>query len=70
MDALLKKAGTDKSRVLEARIWLKHMKDFQVLNKVWNEWVHETEKGVRFCVEANLARPDLLVEIQLTAALR
>ena len=41
---------------------------FKTFNSVWNEWVDPENKPVRFCVEANLARPVLLVEVQVTAA--
>ena len=69
VDALLKEAGTSKSHALSATIWLKDInRDFKAMNEVWNEWVDPENKPVRFCVEANLARPVLLVEVQVTAA--
>ena len=71
IDALLEEAGTDKSHVLSAQIWLKDIKrDFAAMNEVWNAWVPEgLSKGVRACVEAELARPSILVEVKVTAAL-
>jgi len=70
IDGLLAQAGTSKSRIIEARIWLKDIKtDFATMNTVWNAWVDPQAKGTRYCVEAHLARPTLLVEVQVTAAL-
>jgi enamine deaminase RidA (YjgF/YER057c/UK114 family) len=69
IDDLLHGAGTDKSRVLQAQIWLKSMDDFPVMNEVWDSWVPEGHAPTRACVEANLARPDLTVEIMVVAAL-
>ena len=70
IENLLADAGTDKSRILEARIWLKDIKtDFAAMNAIWNAWVDPKCKGVRYCVESALARETLLVEIQIVAAL-
>ena len=69
VDELLAEAGTSKSSLISASIWLKHIeKDFKTFNENWNAWVDPDNKPVRFCVEANLARPVLLVEVQVTAA--
>ena len=70
VDALLKEAGTSKSHALSATIWLKDInRDFKGMNEVWNNWVDPTNKPVRATVEAAMARPVLLVEIQVMAAL-
>jgi enamine deaminase RidA (YjgF/YER057c/UK114 family) len=70
VDALLTEAGTDKSRLLTASIWVKDIeKDFAGMNDVWSEWVDAENKPVRATVEANMARPEILVEIQVSAAL-
>eukprot|EP00092_Neocalanus_flemingeri_P003810 GFUD01004104.1.p1 GENE.GFUD01004104.1~~GFUD01004104.1.p1 ORF type:complete len:153 (+),score=56.31 GFUD01004104.1:200-658(+) len=70
IENLLADVGTDKSRILEARIWLKDIKtDFAAMNAIWNSWVDPNCKGVRYCVESALARETLLVEIQVVAAL-
>ena len=70
VDALLKEAGTSKSHALSATIWLKDInRDFKGMNEVWNNWVDPANKPVRATVEAAMARPVLLVEIQVTAAL-
>mmetsp|Transcript_13134 Transcript_13134/g.18817 ORF Transcript_13134/g.18817 Transcript_13134/m.18817 type:complete len:195 (+) Transcript_13134:56-640(+) len=70
IDLLLWEAGTNKSKLLTATLWLKHLnKDFQTVNKLWIDWVDSENKPVRATVEANMALPSLLVEIQVTAAL-
>lgn len=69
IDALLQEGGTSKSKLLTANIWLKDIaKDFAPMNTVWVKWVEAENKPTRACVEANLAFPSLLVEIQVTAA--
>lgn len=68
IDTMLAEAGSSKSEIIEARIWLKDIGTcFAPMNEVWNTWVDPNSKGVRTCVEANLARPLLLVEIQVIA---
>eukprot|EP00802_Teleaulax_amphioxeia_P029937 Tamp_32255.p1 GENE.Tamp_32255~~Tamp_32255.p1 ORF type:complete len:133 (+),score=23.62 Tamp_32255:26-424(+) len=68
VDALLAAAGTNKSHLLEGRIWLRDMRDFAGMNKIWNEWIDADNKPTRVCVESNMASPHMLVEIQVTAA--
>jgi enamine deaminase RidA (YjgF/YER057c/UK114 family) len=68
IDALLEKAGTHKSKLLTADVWLADMKDFEDHNSVWNEWVDRQNPPVRFCVQSPLWRPNILVEIKVTAA--
>jgi enamine deaminase RidA (YjgF/YER057c/UK114 family) len=67
-DALLEKAGTHKAKLLTADVWLADMKDFEDHNSVWNEWVDRQNPPVRFCVQSPLWRPNILVEIKVTAA--
>ena len=70
IDALLEQAGTDKSQLLTASIWLKDIeRDFGAMNEVWLEWIEEDNKPVRATTEANLAFPHLLVEVQFSAAI-
>ena len=70
VDALLAEAKTSKSHALAATIWLKDIdRDFKAFNEVWNAWVDPDNKPVRATVQAAMARPVLLVEIQVTAAL-
>jgi enamine deaminase RidA (YjgF/YER057c/UK114 family) len=69
IDSLLQEAGTDKSKLLSASVWVKDIqKDFQGMNGVWNQWLDPNNKPVRATVEANLATSDILVEIQVIAA--
>ncbi|MEM8651705.1 MAG: RidA family protein [Pseudomonadota bacterium] len=68
IDALLAEAGTDKSKLLTANIWLSDIKYFKDMNLVWDAWVSPGNTPARACVEAKLARDDLLVEIMVTAA--
>ncbi|KAL7545307.1 hypothetical protein ACHAWF_008661 [Thalassiosira exigua] len=69
VDGLLEQAGTSKSHILSASIWLKDIeRDFKDMNEVWNGWVDPENKPVRATVEARLARPQLLIEVQVTAA--
>lgn len=68
-DALLEEAGTSKRRALNATIWLKDIdRDFTAMNEVWNAWVDPENKPTRATVESAMARPSILVEIQVTAA--
>lgn len=69
LEALLAEAGTDKSKLLSATIWLADMGDFEEMNAVWDDWVAEGETPARACVEARLAAPELAVEIAVIAAL-
>jgi enamine deaminase RidA (YjgF/YER057c/UK114 family) len=70
IDTLLDQAGTDKSKLLTASIWLKDIEtDFATMNKVWLEWVDDENKPARATTEANLAFPNLLVEVQVSAAI-
>lgn len=69
IDSYLAEAGTDKSRVFTATIWLRDIADFDELNSVWDKWVVPGNTPVRACVEASMAFPDILVEIQVTATI-
>jgi enamine deaminase RidA (YjgF/YER057c/UK114 family) len=68
VDALLAEAGSDKSKILTAQIWLTSMGHFAQMNEVWDAWVPEGHAPGRACIEARLASPDLLVEIGIIAA--
>ena len=68
IDSLLKKAGSDKSRILYAQIWLADMADFNDMNAVWDDWVARGHTPARATGEAKLATPDYRVEIIVTAA--
>jgi enamine deaminase RidA (YjgF/YER057c/UK114 family) len=69
VDELLAAAGTSKSELLTASIWLQNIEeDFAAMNEVWVDWMDPNNKPVRATVESPMARPDFLVEIQVTAA--
>jgi enamine deaminase RidA (YjgF/YER057c/UK114 family) len=68
VDDLLKQAGSDRKHILSATLYIKDMKDFAEMNAVWDDWVIEDYSPARACVEASLARPELLVEISVIAA--
>lgn len=69
IEGLLAEAGTDKSKLLSATIWLADIRSFDEMNKIWDSWVSPGNTPARACVEAKLARPQLLVEIGVIAAL-
>ena len=69
VDALLEEAGTDKSKILQAVIWLADMADIDEMNAVWDAWVPEGSGPARACGEARLARTGVKVEVIVTAAL-
>ena len=68
IDGLLKEAGTDKSQLLTATIWLADIADFAEMNSVWDAWVSKGNAPTRACVESKLASPDFTVEIAVSAA--
>ena len=68
VERLLQQAGSDKTRLLQATIYLADMADYDAMNRVWDAWVPEGTAPVRACVEAKLANPGYKVEIVLTAA--
>jgi enamine deaminase RidA (YjgF/YER057c/UK114 family) len=68
IDKLLAEAGSNKSRILMAQIYLADMDDYAGLNSVWDQWV-ATSAPARATVETKLARPEWKVEIVVTAAL-
>ena len=68
VEALLGRADSSPERMLQAIIWLADMADFVEMNAVWDAWVPAGQAPARACGEAKLARPDLKVEIIVTAA--
>ena len=69
VDRLLAEAGSDKTRILTAQIWLADMADFAEMNAVWDAWVPQGHCPARATGEAKLATPDYRVEVIVTAAL-
>lgn len=70
VDRILAEAGTDKTRILSAQIWMADMADFAQMNAVWDAWVPQGHTPARATGEAKLATPEYLVEVIVTAALK
>lgn len=68
IDALLSAAGTDKSRLLSARVWLTDLRRLDEMNAEWAGWVSPGKTPTRVVVEAKLAAPQYAVEIAVIAA--
>lgn len=68
IDALLARAGTDKTKILRAQIFLADLADFAKMNEVWEQWVVAGHTPPRATVQAALAKPEWKVEIVVTAA--
>jgi enamine deaminase RidA (YjgF/YER057c/UK114 family) len=68
IDALLARAGTDKSRILMCQIFIADLADFTAMNAVWERWVPSGHAPPRATVQAALARPGWRVEMVVTAA--
>jgi enamine deaminase RidA (YjgF/YER057c/UK114 family) len=69
IDALLARAGSDKSRILMAQCFVTSMTDFAGFNEVWDAWVAPGAAPPRATVQAPLARAEWRIEIVVTAAL-
>ncbi len=70
VDALLNQAGSDREHILSATIYIKSMSLFSQMNEVWDNWAPEGHAPARACVEASMARKELLVEISVIAAVK
>jgi enamine deaminase RidA (YjgF/YER057c/UK114 family) len=68
IDALLAQAGTDKSRLVWASIWLADIAAFDEMNAVWDAWIDPAAPPARATVESTLAKPAYRVEIAVVAA--
>jgi enamine deaminase RidA (YjgF/YER057c/UK114 family) len=68
IDSLLARAGSDKSKILMATIWLADIKDFAEMNSIWDSWVDTSNPPGRATSEGKLATPDYKVEIIIVAA--
>jgi enamine deaminase RidA (YjgF/YER057c/UK114 family) len=68
IDRLLAKAGTSKTKLLAATIWVTDIRNRAPMNEIWTAWVDPKNVPARACVEAKLADPACLVEIMVTAA--
>ncbi|MCG2591458.1 RidA family protein [Ramlibacter sp. XY19] len=68
VDALLARAGSDKTRILMAQIFLADLADFPGMNEAWDAWVPAAHTPPRATVQAALAKPEWRIEIVVTAA--
>ena len=69
LDKSLALAGTDKTRLLSAQIWLKDIaRDFAVMNEVWDAWISPDVFPARASAQCPMGAADVLVEIIVTAA--
>ena len=68
IDGFLAKAGSDKSKLITATIWLSDIRTVAEFNQVWDAWVIPGQTPARACIEALLQGADKKIEIQVTAA--
>lgn len=68
IEALITQAGSDKSRLLTAQVWLRTMDDFAAFNAVWDAWVVPGSTPTRCCGKVEMNNPNCRVEILVTAA--
>ena len=68
VEDLLLQAGSDIEHILSATLYVRDMKYFAAMNEIWDAWVPEGHAPARACVEARLARPELLCEVSIVAA--
>lgn len=69
IDAHLAEAGTHKSKMLTATIYIKDTADIPAMNEIWCAWLEDCAPPSRTCVRADMAQDNILVEITVTAAL-
>lgn len=68
VDRLLASAGSSKSDILSAQIWVADMADVGAMNTVWDAWIDPQNPPARACVESKLVLPEFLVEVMIVAA--
>lgn len=69
IDRMLMEAGTSKTRLLQASVWLADIGDYAAMNSVWDKWVASVAPPARTCAETRFSIPEILVEISGVAAL-
>lgn len=67
IDGMLAEAGSDRRNIVSAMVWLSDIRNRHVFNAIWDAWVPEGFAPARACVEATLAEPSDLVEVQIVA---
>ncbi len=68
VEELLESIGSGRDKILSATIYLADMADFKEMNEVWDSWIPEGHAPARACVQAQMASPELKVEISVVAA--
>jgi enamine deaminase RidA (YjgF/YER057c/UK114 family) len=68
IDKLLAEAGSSKSKILWANVWLTDMREKDQMDAAWQAWVDPNGKPARATVESRLGTPDTRVEIMMIAA--
>ena len=66
---LLTRAGSDKTKILRAQIFIADLADFSAMNVVWEDWVAPGDAPPRATVQAHLVKPEWKIEVVVTAAL-
>ncbi|WP_230532203.1 RidA family protein [Microvirga roseola] len=69
IDQSLAEIGSDRSKILQATIWLADIASYETMNEVWDAWVVAGEAPARICIESGLAHPGYALEIRVIAAL-
>jgi enamine deaminase RidA (YjgF/YER057c/UK114 family) len=69
IDRLLAKAGTSRNNILHVQMWLDDIRDFDAVNRVWDAWIAPEHAPARSSGEGRMAKPGMLVELIVTAAL-
>jgi enamine deaminase RidA (YjgF/YER057c/UK114 family) len=71
VEASLTRAGSDKSHLLSVQIWLRDIeRDFAAMNQVWEAWLPAGAAPARATCQAQMADPQILIEVLATAALK
>ena len=70
IEGLLSEANSDKNHLLSVTIYLKSMDDFAKMNQAWEGWLNPSFAPARACVRAEMASPELLVEMSVVAAVK
>jgi enamine deaminase RidA (YjgF/YER057c/UK114 family) len=68
IDQSLALAGTNRSRLLQATVWLADIREKEQMDAAWKAWLDGGEKPARACVESRLGTPETRVEIMVVAA--
>lgn len=69
VDEHLTEANTDRRNILSATIYIRDIAQVAQMNEVWGEWLGDAPRPARTCVQAEMAKPNILVEITITAAI-